>query len=65
MHEAVQMSGRLFDVITHIIVTIQVEDIRYKVKGILIMLDFSVESGQIEPICQILLVDIAEILVSA
>lgn len=45
MHQAVEMSGRLLDLLSHVIVAIKVEDVGDQVQSILIVLNFGVEAG--------------------
>jgi hypothetical protein len=58
------MAGRLFDRFTHIIFAVEVEDVGDKVESILIILNLGVEASKIETVCQVLLVDFAEVFVS-
>ena len=58
------MPGRLLYCLAHVVLAVQVEDIRHKVKGILIVLDFGIETGQIETVCQVFLIDFAEVFIS-
>lgn len=59
------MAGRLFDCFTHVVFAVKVEDVCDEIKSILIVLNLGVEAGEIETVCQVLLVDLAEVLVSA
>jgi hypothetical protein len=59
------MAGGLFNRFTHIIFTVEVEDVGNKVESILIVLDLGVEAGKIETVCQVLFVNFAEVFVSA
>lgn len=65
MYEAVKMSGRLLDRLPHIVLALNVEHVRDEIESILIVLDFGVEGCQVETIGEVLLVYIAEVLVSA
>ena len=58
------MSGRLFDGFAHFVIAVEIKDIRNQVKGILIILNLGVETSKVETIRQILLVDLAEVLVA-
>jgi hypothetical protein len=59
------MASRLFDRFTHVILAVKVEDIGDEVESILIVLNLGVEASEIETVCQVLLVDFAEVFVSA
>lgn len=59
------MPCRLFDLLTHIIVDFHVKDIGDEIKRILIILHLSIESGQVESVGQVVLVDFAEVLIAA
>lgn len=63
--KAVKVAGRLLDGLAHVIVTIEVEDVGDQVERILIVLDFGVQAREVEPICEVLLVDLAEVLVTS
>ena len=65
MHQAIEMSCALLYLLAHIVVHLHIEDIRNEVERILIVLDFSVEASQVESISQVVLVDLAEVLVAA
>jgi hypothetical protein len=58
------MSRRLLDLFPHIIVAVEVEDIRYEVEGILVVLNFRVKAGQVEPVGKVFFVNLAEVLVA-
>lgn len=57
------MPRRLFYLFPHIIVTVEVEDVCYKVERILVVLDFGIETRKIEAIGEVLFVDFAEVFV--
>jgi hypothetical protein len=44
VHEAVQMAGRLLNLLAHIIVAIKVEDVGHEVERILVVLNFGVQT---------------------
>ena len=58
------MSGRLFDCLAHFVIAVEIEDIRNQIKGILIILNLSVETSKVETIREVLLVDLAEVLIA-
>ena len=49
----------------HVIFAVEVEDIRHKVEGVLIVLDLGVEASQIETVGQVFFVNLAEVLVAS
>jgi hypothetical protein len=59
------MAGRLLNLFPHIIVAIKVEDVGHEVERILVVLNFGVQTRQIEAIRQVLLVDFAKVLVAS
>lgn len=59
------MSCRLLDLLSHVIVTVQVKDISDEVKGVLIILDIRVEPSKIEAVREIVFVDLAEIFIAS
>ena len=63
MHQSIQMPRRLFYLFPHIIVAVEVEDVCYEVEGILVVLNLGVQPGEVEAVGQVLLVDLAEVLV--
>lgn len=63
--KAVKVAGRLLDGLAHVIVAVEVEDVGDQVERILIVLDFGVQAREVEPICEVLLVDLAEVLVTS
>jgi len=65
MYKPVQVSCRLFYRLPHIIVAVEVENVRHEVEGILVILNFRVKACQVEPVGKIVFVDFAKILVSS
>lgn len=65
MHQAVQVPGRTLNGLAHIIVAVEVEDIRHQIERILVVLDLGVEAGQVEAIRQVVLVDLAKVFVAS
>lgn len=59
------MSRRFLDLLSHIIVTVEVEDIGDEVKGVLIVLDIRIEPSQIEAVCEIIFVNFAEVFIAS
>ena len=65
MDQAVKVPCRFLNLLSHIVVTIQVKHISDKVEGILIILDIGVEPCKIEAVCEIVFVNLAEIFVAS
>lgn len=64
MNESVEMPCALLDLFSHVVVHLHVEDVCDKVESILIVVNFGVESCKVEPVCEVVLVDLAEILIA-
>ena len=58
------MPCRFLDLLSHVIVTVQVKDISDEVKSVLIILDIRVEPGKVEAVCEIVFVDLAKVLIA-
>ena len=58
------MPRRFLDLLLHIIIAVQVKYVGDKVEGVLIVLDFSIESSEIEPVCEVVFIYFAKILVA-
>lgn len=65
MHQAVQVPGRALNGLAHIIVAVEVEDIRHQIERILVVLDLGVETSQVEAIRQVIFVDLAKVFVAS
>jgi hypothetical protein len=63
MHETVQVPRRLLDLLAHLIVAVEVEDVGHEIEGILVVLNLGVQPSKIEAIGQVLFIDLAEVLV--
>jgi hypothetical protein len=63
VHETVQVPRRLLDLLAHLVVAVEVEDVGHEVEGILVVLNLGVQPSKIEAIGQVLFVDLAEVLV--
>lgn len=64
MDQPVEVACRLLDRLAHLIVAVEVEYIGHKVERVLVILDLRVEPRQVEAVGQVVLVDLAEVLVS-
>ena len=58
------MARRFLDLLTHLIIAVEVEDIGDKVESILVVLNVSVEAGEVEAVGQIVFIDLAEIFIA-
>lgn len=64
MHKTVEMPRALLDLFAHVVVDLHIEDICDEIQGILVVLYFRVEPCQVETVCQVIFVDLAEVLIS-
>ena len=64
VNQTVEMPGRFFDLLPHVIVTVEVEDIGDKVESVLVVLNISVESRQIEAVCEVVFVNLTVVFVA-
>lgn len=65
MYQTVKMTSGFLDLLSKIIVGIEVEHVGHKVKRILIVRDLGLQPREVKPIGQVIFVDLAEILVSS
>ena len=65
MNETVEVSGGLLDGLAHVVFAVEVEDIGNEVEGVLIVVDFGVQAGEVEAVGEVLFVDFAEVFVAA
>ena len=65
MYQSVQMPRRLLNLFSHIIVTVEVEDVGYKIECILIVLNFGVQTREVEAIGEVFFVNLAEVFVAS
>lgn len=65
MYQSVQMPRRLLNLFPHIIVTVEVEDVGYKIECILIVLNFGVQTREVEAIGEVFFVNLAEVFVAS
>ena len=59
------MSCRLLNLFPHIIVAVEVENVRHEVKSILIVLNLGVQPRKVEAVGKVLFVNLAEVLISS
>lgn len=65
MHQTVQVASAFLDLFSHILVDFHVKHVGDKVECILVVLDFSIESCQVESVREIVFVNLAKVLVAA
>ena len=58
------MPGRLLNLITHIIIAVEVKNVSDEIKSVLVVLDVSIEPRQVEPVCEVVFVNFAIIFVA-
>lgn len=58
------MTSRLLNSLSHLVVAVEVEYIRDEIQGILVVLNLSVEAGEVEPVSEIIFIDLTEIFVA-
>lgn len=59
------MPCRFLDLLSHIVVTIQVKDVSDEVQSVLIILHIRVEPSKVEAVCEIIFVDLAEVFIAS
>jgi len=64
MNEAVKVTSGFLDLLAKVIVGIKVKHVGDQVKRVLIVLDLGVEPGQVEPIGEVFLIDLAKVLIA-
>jgi hypothetical protein len=65
MDQAIEMTSRLLDLLPQIIVGIKVEHVGHQVKSILVVGDLGVQAREVEPVCEVILIDFAEVFISS
>lgn len=65
VNQAVQVPCRLLDGLSHVIIAVKIEYIGDEVERILIVLDLGVQAGQVEAVREVVLVDLAKVLVAS
>lgn len=63
MDQSIEMAGRFLNLFPQIIIGVEVKHIRHEVQSILVVGDFGVQTGEVEPVRQVILVDFTEVLV--
>lgn len=59
------MPGRLLNLITHIIIAVEVKDVSDEIKSVLVVLDVSIESRQVEPVREVVFVNFAIVFIAS
>jgi hypothetical protein len=64
MNQAIEVTSRLFDLLTQNIVGVEIENIGHKIKSILVVRDLGVQTREVEPISQVVLINFAKVFVA-
>ena len=64
MHQAIQMPCRFLNLLAHIIVAVEIEDVGHEVERVLVVLDIGVETREVEAVGEVIFVDLAEVFVA-
>ena len=59
------MPGRLLNLVTHIIITVEIKDVSDKIKSVLVVLNVCIESRQVEPVCKVVFINFAIVLITS
>ena len=65
MYQAVKVPCRLLNLLSHIIITIQVKDISDEVESVLVILNICIEPSEVESVCEVVFVDLAEVFIAS
>lgn len=65
VNQTIQMARRFLNLLAQVIICIEIENIRHEVQRILIVGYFGVQTGKVEAVGQVFLVDLTEVLISA
>jgi hypothetical protein len=65
MHQTVQVAGALLDLLAHVVVDLHVEDVGHQVQSILVVVHLRVKAGEVEAVCEVVFVDLAEVFVAS
>ncbi len=57
------MPCRFLNLLSHIVVAVEVEDISHQVEGILVVLNVSVEAREVEAVGEVVFIDFAKVFV--
>lgn len=59
------MPCRLLNLFPHFIIAVKIEDVGDQVESVLVVLNIGVESGQVESVCEVFFIDLAEVFVAS
>ena len=59
------MPCRFLDLLSHIIVAVQVKDISDEVESVLIVLHIGIESSKVETVCEVVFVNLAKVFIAS
>ena len=65
MNQAVEVSSTLLNRLPHLIVAIEIENIGDEIERVLVVLHLSIQACKVEAVGQVILVDLAEVLIAA
>ena len=63
--KAVKVAGRLLDGLAHVIVAVEVEYICDEVERVLVVLNFGVQTSQVEAVGEVVFVDFAKVFIAS
>ncbi len=58
------MASRLLNGLAHVVFAVEVEHVSNQVEGVLVVVDFGVQTRQVEAVSEVLFVDFAEVFVA-
>lgn len=64
MHKTIEVSSGFLDDLSHFVVTVEIEDIVDEVEGVLVVVNFGVQAGEVEAIGQVFFVDLTKVLIA-
>lgn len=65
MHQSIEVASAFLDLLPHIVVDLHVEHICDQIECILVVLHFRVKACEIEAVGEVILVDLAKVLVAS
>lgn len=65
MNKSVQVPRIFLNLFPYLILTLEIKHIRHKIQRILVVLHLLLQPGEVEAVRQVLLVDLAKVLVAA
>lgn len=64
MHETVKVPRRFLYGLAHLIIALEVKDVGDEIQRVLVVLYLCVQASQVEPVCEVVLIDFAKVLVA-